>query len=82
MAAQTVKAMRVKYDVGNDVLYCFFGVPEEAVSFEVADGILLRVDPNDERRVVGFTVLDLRRRSLEQRGFEIPFETENLKNVA
>jgi len=82
MGAQTVKAMRVKYDVGNDVLYCFFGEPEEAVSFEVADGILLRVDPNNETRVVGFTVLDLRRRSLEQRGFEIPFETEKLRSVA
>ena len=32
--------------------------------------------------MVGFTVLDLRRRSLEQRGFEIPFETEKLNRVA
>jgi uncharacterized protein YuzE len=74
--------MRVKYDVGNDVLYCFLGEPQEAVSFEVADGILLRVDPQDESRIVGFTVLDLRRRSLEQPEFEIPFEAENLRSAA
>ncbi len=82
MGAQTLKSMRMMYDVGNDVLYCYLDTPQEAVSFEVADGVLLRVDPNDPSRVVGFTVLDLRRRSLTQPDFEIPLDTENLRTVA
>jgi uncharacterized protein YuzE len=82
MGEQTVKTLRVNYDVGNDVLYCFLGEPQEAVSVEVADGVLLRVDPQNESRIVGFTVLDLRRRSLAQPDFEIPFEAVNLKSAA
>jgi hypothetical protein len=39
-------------------------------------------DPNDPSRVVGFTVLDLRRRSLTQPEFEIPLDTENPRTVA
>ena len=82
MGSQALKSMRVMYDVANDVLYCYYDKAKEGVSFEVADGVLLRVDPNDEKQVVGFTVLDLRRRSLDRREFEVPLDTENLRSPA
>ncbi len=81
MAQKELKSMRVMYDVANDVMYCYFDKARDGVCFDVAEGVLLRVDPNDEKQVVGFTILDLRRRSLEQRDFEVPLDTERLESL-
>ena len=72
MDAKTPRRLSLRYDVANDVLCCSFGKPREAITREVADGILVRLDPDDETHVVGFTVLDLRRRSLRSRAFDVP----------
>lgn len=76
MGAETLKSMRVMYDVGNDVLYVYLDKAREGIVFEVGDGVLLRVDPEDEKQIVGFTILDLRKRSIDQRGFEIPLNAD------
>jgi hypothetical protein len=54
------------------VLYRSCEAPEEAGSFGVLNGVPLRVDPSHRARVVGSTVLDLRRRILEEPGFQVP----------
>ena len=72
MASARPKDLQVKYDVEADILNCSFGKPEEAVSIEIEDGVLLRVDPNDERRVVGFTILDFGSRSKKSERFILP----------
>ncbi len=83
MDRQEMKTLSLKYDAENDVLYCFFERGKDAVSFEVADGVLVRLDPHDDH-LVGFTILDLRRKSLEARGFsfEVPLDKAAVKNAA
>ena len=46
------------YDTVSDVLYLSFGAPRPAVSQELADDVLVRVDPETER-IVGLTILNL-----------------------
>ena len=50
--------MQLAYDREADVLYLSVGDPRPAVSREVGDDVLLRVDP-DSGEVVGLTVLNL-----------------------
>lgn len=82
MGGKELKSLSLNYDAENDVLYCFFEQAREAVSIEVADGVLVRLDPMDDS-VVGFTILDLRLRSLQDRGveFEVPLD-KSLVNTA
>ena len=61
--------MSVTYDRQNDVLYLSYGKAREAISEETEDGVLVRRDPCSDE-IVGFTVLDFRRR-LEQPGFSL-----------
>ena len=77
-----LKSMQVKYDPVADVLYCYLDQAREGVCIDAADGVLLRVDPNDETKVIGFTILDLRQRSLTQMGFDIPLDAELAKDAA
>ena len=50
--------MQLSYDQDADVLYITIGTPRRAVSREIGDDVLLRVDP-DTQEVVGLTVLNL-----------------------
>lgn len=58
--------MHIAYDREADVLYLSVGEPRAAVSQEIGDDVLLRVDP-ETGAVVGLTVLNLSTRdSLEK----------------
>ena len=46
------------YDKDADVLYLSVGAPRPAISREVGDDVLLRLDPNSGA-VVGMTILNL-----------------------
>ncbi len=46
------------YDKDADVLYVSIGKPRPAISREVGDDVLLRVDP-DSGDVVGMTIINL-----------------------
>lgn len=46
------------YDKDADVLYLSIGAPRPAISREVGDDVLLRLDP-DSGAVVGMTILNL-----------------------
>jgi uncharacterized protein YuzE len=50
--------MQIAYDREADVLYLSVGDPRPAVSREIGDDVLLRVDP-ESGEVVGLTVLNL-----------------------
>ena len=67
---EKMKGVFLNYDTENDVLYFHFDKPKEAVSKEIADGVFVRVDPNTDE-VVGFTILDLSKKSLEDRGLRV-----------
>lgn len=54
-----------KYDEEADVLYLSVGDPQPAVGIDIGPGTVLRYDEN-ERRVVGLTVIGLRARLLEE----------------
>lgn len=50
--------MQLSYDRVADVLYVSIGAPRPAISREMGDDVLLRIDP-DTGEVVGLTVLNL-----------------------
>lgn len=52
------KMTQLFYDSEGDVLYLSVGEPRPAVSQELGDDILLRVDP-ETNEIVGLTVLNL-----------------------
>lgn len=52
------KVTQVLYDKESDVLYLSIGDPRSAISREIGDDVLLRVDP-DTDEVVGLTILNL-----------------------
>jgi uncharacterized protein YuzE len=57
--------MQIAYDQEADVLYLSAGEPRRAISREVGDDIVMRIDP-DTGAIVGLTILNLSTRS----GFE------------
>ncbi len=63
--------MRVYYDAARDILYLSIGAPRRAISQEIGDDVLLRVDP-DSGEVVGLTVLNLSARA--EAPDELPLE--------
>ena len=52
------KVTQLFYDAEGDVLYLSIGEPRPAISQEVGDDVLLRIDPNTGE-IVGMTVLNL-----------------------
>ena len=48
--------MRLSYDTDADVLYVSFGAPQEAVSEETGDGMLIHKHP-ETGEIVGVTIL-------------------------
>jgi len=69
MGRKEMKGISLSYDNENDVLYLYFEKAQEAVSREIADGVFVRLDPNTDQ-VVGVTILDLQKKSLEDRGIK------------
>ena len=57
--------MQVAYDAQADVLYVSIGQPRAAISQEIGDDVLLRVDP-ESGEVVGLTILNLSTRSVSE----------------
>ena len=49
--------MQLAYDTEADVLYLSIGEPRRAVSREIGDDVLLRVDP-DNGSIIGLPILN------------------------
>ena len=54
--------MQIAYDHEADVLYLSIGEPRRALSREIGDDVLLRIDP-ETGAIVGLTILNLSTRS-------------------
>lgn len=57
MLSNMAKVTKIFYDREADVLYLTMGEPQEAISREVGNDVLLRVHPKTGK-VVGLTVLN------------------------
>lgn len=55
------RQLRLSYDKDVDVLYVSFGAPQEAVSEETGDGMLIRKHP-ETGEIVGVTILEFEER--------------------
>jgi uncharacterized protein YuzE len=64
------KMMQIAYDDEGDVLYLSIGDPRPAISQELGDDLLLRVEPQSGE-IVGLTVLNLSKR---RHGERLPLE--------
>jgi uncharacterized protein YuzE len=63
---EKTNVMQLTYDREADVLYISIGAPRRAVSREIGDDVLLRVDP-DTGKIVGLTVLNLSTREDQEK---------------
>ena len=52
------KVTQLFYDTEGDVLYLSIGEPRPAISQEMGDDVLLRIDP-ESGEIVGLTILNL-----------------------
>ncbi|MHB8629683.1 MAG: DUF2283 domain-containing protein [Aggregatilineales bacterium] len=59
------RMMQLAYDREADVLYLSIGEPRPAISREIGDDVLLRVDPKTAE-VVGLTILNLSTRNMTE----------------
>jgi uncharacterized protein YuzE len=57
-------ALTWEYDEEGDVLYISVGEPRPAVTIDLGESVLARYD-EQEKEVVGITILNVRRRLLE-----------------
>jgi len=53
--------MDFHYDKKADVLYAYIDSPIGAISVEIENGILIRIEPKS-KRVIGFTIIDYMKR--------------------
>jgi len=51
------KTIMFFYDKGNDIMDISFGKPKVAISEEVDEDIVVRIDPNS-REILGFTIIN------------------------
>jgi len=58
------KALSWEYDEDADVLYISVGEPRAALTVDLGESVLARYDEN-EKEVVGITIMNVRRRLLE-----------------
>ncbi len=59
--------MKFSYDPQADVLYCWTGEPQEAISVETEPGVFFRLDPASDKPV-GVTIVDFVERSKSHPG--------------
>ncbi|MHB8828761.1 MAG: DUF2283 domain-containing protein [Syntrophales bacterium] len=51
------KLISINYDSNSDVLYISFGKATDAISIEIEEGTLIRIDPF-KQIIVGITIVD------------------------
>ena len=56
--------MQVAYDADTDILYLSIGEPRPAISREIGDDVVLRLDPNTGD-IIGLTILNLSTRDIQ-----------------
>lgn len=69
--------LKYDYDSFGDVLYSFIDKPRPAKSIEMDGGILLRMDVKT-KEIVGFTVLDYKKRKKSGKLNKIPYFEDSM----
>lgn len=69
--------LNIRYDDLVDVLYISFGKPRPAISTEIGDGDLVRVDPHTNE-VIGITILDFKERYIPKPSISIEESVQNI----
>lgn len=72
------KQLRFFFDKIGDVLDVSIGKPKKAISREIGDDILVRVDP-DTDEVIGFTILNFEKRFEHGKPELIPISVDFLQ---
>ncbi len=68
------------YDDKGDILDISVGKPRKAISNEIGDDILERIDP-ETKKIIGFTILNFKKRfkgNKTEQSFPIPIKAEFL----
>lgn len=68
------KKMKFFFDKEGDILDISLGEPEEAISREIGDDIVVRINSNDE--IVGLTVLNFEKRFEKSDKEDIPLSAK------
>lgn len=76
------KEIRISYDKEGDILDISLGLPREAISEEIEDDLLVRLDPAT-REVVGFSVINFEKWFEKVKDFkQLPIEGDLRLSVA
>ena len=67
------KKLSFSYDKRADVLYLSLGKPQKALSREVDDGVLIRLDPKT-KNIIGITIIDFSSRFKSAHSKSIPLQ--------
>ena len=59
------KNLQWKFDAEADVLYISFDEPRKAEGIDLGDGIIMRID-NENNEIVGITIINPLKRTLEK----------------
>jgi len=72
-----MEEMKFFYDEKGDILDVSIGNPKKALSEEIGNDVIVRRDEN--KNVVGFTILNFEKRAEVEKGFKIPIEAKFLR---
>jgi uncharacterized protein YuzE len=70
---KNIKKISINYDKDADVLYISFGKARPAVSIELEEGTLVRIDPFTQQ-IVGITIIDFAHKHMQK-------EKKNVKDT-
>jgi uncharacterized protein YuzE len=66
-----MRATRITYDPGGDILYLTFGQPVASTGYQISDQILLRVDPKTQM-ASGLTIFNYSHHASAAREIPLP----------
>ncbi len=73
------EGLNFHYDAEGDILDISVGKPRKALSVEVGNDVLERVDPNT-KKIIGFTILNFRKhfQASAEKEFRVPVKADFL----
>ena len=54
--------LRFSYNKMADVLYMSIGTPRECIGEMTDEGIIVKLDPDNAKKIIGITILDFQKR--------------------
>jgi uncharacterized protein YuzE len=78
---QASTELKMTYDRDADVLYCSFGEPQEAISIEANEGIIVRRNP-ETNEIVGYTIVNFFKRFADRPNKPVSVPLSEIEAVA